>query len=248
MLRSCKEIKSYTLEASDGRIGHSKDFLFDDSAWTIRYMVADTGTLILGQKVLISPISLGQPNWKEKLFPIRLTKDQIKESPSYEEALPVSIQREIDFYKHFGWPFYWTGAHLWGLSPYPTDLYDKKLSNEQHENAKSRKSHLRSIEEVTGYHVQALDDKVGHVEDFLVEDQTWSIKYIIVDTKNWLPGKKVIVSPEWIDSIKWVDGKINIDLTKNQIENSPEYNPSEPINREYEVKLYDFYGRPKYWD
>lgn len=107
--------------------------------------------------------------------------------------------------------------------------------------------HLRSAREVIGYHIQAKNGDIGHVEDFIVDDEAWAIRYMVVDTQNWLPGKKVLVAPVWIESIHWAEAKVRVTLTRAKIKKSPEFDPAAPVNREYEDRLYDFYGRPKYW-
>jgi hypothetical protein len=107
--------------------------------------------------------------------------------------------------------------------------------------------HLRSTQEVLGYYIHASDGDLGHVEDFIVDDDNWTIRYMVVDTRNWLPGKKVLVAPEWITEVSWGESKVYVDLTQDAIKDSPEYDPTETVNRLYEERLYDFYGRPKYW-
>lgn len=252
MLRSLDELTGYTLAAEDGEIGQCKDFLFDDQKWAIRYMVADTATWLPGRHVLISPISLGEPNWSGKLFPVKLTKEKVKNSPPLETDMPVSREYEKRLFKFYGHPYYWIGHNVWGYSAYPASLYgmvreeEKDVKKEQAEE--EQPNHLRSAKEVKGYYIHATDDRIGHVEDFIVEDNTWIIRYIVVDTRNWLPGgKKVLVSSDWVTEIQWEEKELAVDLTRDTIKNSPEYDPNIPVNREYEVRLYDFYGRPKSW-
>jgi len=249
MLRSIKEIYNYVLQAEDGEIGRCKDFLFDDEHWTVRYMVVDTGKWLLGKKVLISPISLGEPDWGSEHFPVRLTKKQIEEAPGLDEDAPFSRQHEIRWTRHYGLPYYWEGSGVWGKAGYPNALFIKKeLEVMSEEIADAVETHLRSAIEVSGYHIRATDDEIGHVQDFILDDETWTIRYIVVDTRNWLPGRKVLVAPPWINSVDWAENRVNIDLTTEAVKNSPEYDPSAPVNHEYEVRLYDFYGRPKYWE
>jgi hypothetical protein len=248
MLRSVKEIKGYKLQAEDGDIGRCKDFLFDDKIWTIRYMVADTGKWLPGKKVLISPISLAEPDWASQMLPVRLSKEQIEQAPELDKNAPVSRQYEIKYHQYFGWPTYWQGVQVWGLHDYPGPLFmetKKEIVEIEPENGDP---HMRSAKEVMGYHIEARDGEIGHVEDFIVDDQAWTIRYMIIDTSNWLPGsRKVLISPTWIDSVDWLENKVNVDLTVEQIREGPEYDPAAPVNRAYEVKIYDFYGRPKYW-
>ena len=248
MLRSVKELYNYVLKAEDGEVGRCKDFLFDDRFWIIRYMVADTGKWLPGKKVLISPISLGEPDWASRLLQVKLTKERIEHGPPLDSDAPVSRQHESKWFDYYGYPDYWGGACAWGTELYPGALFSQKREETKvGPDTVEGDSHLRSATEVKGYHIQAADDEIGHVEDFILDDKTWTIRYMVVDTRNWLPGKKVLVAPTWINSVDWAESKASVDLTREQVKNSPEYDPSAPVNLEYEVRMYDFYGRPKYW-
>jgi hypothetical protein len=235
MLRSVNEITGYILEASDGEIGRCKDFLFDDRLWTVRYMVADTGKWLPGRKVLISPVVLEEPGWRGCHFPVKLTRQQVEDNPPLETDAPVSMQHERSLFEHYSW------AHPLGLSTQK----DEKASQE---NASSRDRYLRSVKEVMGYHISAVDGDIGHVEDFIVGELTWSLHYVIVDTRNWLPGRKVLIPPIWATSVDWNKQEMGIDLTKDVIKDSPEYHPSVLVSREYEVNLHKYYGRKGYWE
>ncbi len=247
MLRSVNEIVNYSLSATDGEIGRCKDFLFDDDFWTIRYMVADTGKWLPGRKVLISPISLGEPDWLNRHFRVDLNKEQIESAPALDEHAPVSRQYERRYFSYYYWPYYWTGAEIWGAAPFPPSVPVTHPETLEMTEEEPEKSHLRSVKEVKGYHIQATDGEVGHVEDYIVDDETWAIRYLVVDTRNWLPGRKVLVSPQWIQEVEWLENKVHVNLSTQEVKESPEYDPSDPVNREYEIRLYDFYGRPAYW-
>jgi hypothetical protein len=250
MLRSVSELFDYVLTAKDGEIGRCRDFLFDDRHWAARYMVADTGKWLPGRKVLISILSLGEPDWTSRHFPVNLTKEQIEESPSLDEDAPVSRRYETEMFDYYHWPYYWAGADVWGGGPYPlayaaaTPVRKPETAPDEH----PEESHLRSVKEVKGYHIRATDGEIGHVEDFIVDDADWVLRYMVVDTRNWLPGRKVLVTPLWIESIEWAERQVQVDLTKEGVKESPEYDPAQPVNREYEVQLYDYYGRPHYWE
>lgn len=255
MLRSIKELFGYNLKAIDGKIGRCKDFLFDDMSWTIRYMVADTGTWLPGKRVIISPISLDKPDWTSRLFPIKLTVEQIETSPDLDEHAPVSRQYETIWNKHYGYLFYWDSEGVWGPYHSPEPLFNPELVKQEKEGEVEEKDeyqlsepHLRSVDEVRGYYIKAKNGDIGHVEDFIIDDKSWIIRYMIVDTRNWLPGRKVIVSPQWIETIEWAERTVSVTLNKEAIENAPEFEPDVPVNRVYESRLYDFYGRPKYWE
>ncbi|MGD9329869.1 MAG: PRC-barrel domain-containing protein [Desulfobacterales bacterium] len=240
MLLNVSSIRKCDLMASDGVIGKCKDFLFDDGQWTIRYMVADTARWLPGRKVLISPLSLGSPLWPDQL-PVNLTKEQIKESPPLDEDAPVSREYEIRWADHYQYPYYWPHGDLWGIRHYGPAVPSAHAS-ERIEDAQG--TNLRSAKEVTGYHIEARDGGIGHVEDFIVDDTMWSIRYLVIDTRNWLPGRKVLVAAPWVDHIRWADETVHVTMDKEQIENSPPYDPKQPVNLGYEARLYDYYGRP----
>jgi hypothetical protein len=247
MLRNVNAVLNYVLLAQDGEIGRCNDFLFDDEKWTIRYMVADTRKWLPGRKVLISPLSLGKPDWSNRRFEVELTRRQIKGSPALDEDVPVSRQYELIYGKYYGTPLYWNGANIWGTHPTPSLLraeQDKLATDFEG----PEENHLRSIKEVTGYHIEATDGEIGHVEDFVVDDEMWVLRYVVVDTRNWLPGRKVLVPPQWATAVDWAEEKLWVDLATDRIKNSPNYDPLAPINRDYERNLHDYYGRPVYWD
>ena len=244
MLRQAKEFKSYKLRARDGDIGNAREFYFDDRYWTVRYLVADTGGWLSDRQVLISPYALGPANEAERVLPVDLTKRQIEQSPSLVSDQPVSRQYEMQYYSYYGWPYYGYGAYPWGASPYI--VRDRETREEAVRREEAWDPNLRSTSDVTGHHIQALDKEIGHVEDFIIDDQTWSIRYLVVDTKNWWAGKHVLVSPQWIERVSWPELKVFINLSSEVIERAPEYAP-ESLDRDYETALYGHYALPGYW-
>ena len=254
MLRSIKEMHGFKIQAKDGEIGKVDEFFFDDHTWTIRYLVADTGTWLIDNRVLISPASIGKPDWNKKIFPVNLTKEQVENSPKSRNDKPVSRQHEVDLAYYYNWPSYWTGImepNIGSVQPLPGFAYNNTQSEitELEEKEKHGDPNLRSTNEVINYNINAKDESIGHVEDFLVDDDNWIIRYLIADTHNWLPGgKKVILSLNWIKDIRWPDSSVKVNLTKEEIKNSPEYDPSIPTKREYEDALHEHYNKPKYWE
>jgi hypothetical protein len=255
MIKSVNNLKDYTIVGTDGEVGDVVEFYFDDQKWTIRYLVADTGTWLTGRRVLISPMALGKIDWNSSRLQVNLSREQVENSPGIDTDKPVSRQHEIEFYKYYGYPHYWAGPYLWGPVPYPvgyampapptgSNTVQEEISSAEREQSDV---HLRSTKEVTGYYIEATDGNIGHVEDLLVDDESWTVRYIIVDTRNWWPGKKVLVSPEWIGSVSWTDSKVYVELSREAIQNSPEYDTSRPLTREDEKRLYAHYQRPEYW-
>ena len=252
MLRSVKHLQGYKIHATDGDLGHVEQFYFDDETWAIRYLVVNTGNWLLGRHVLISPMSVGKTDTATNALGVNLTMEQVKHSPDIDTHKPVSRQQEIESSAYYGWPYYWVGGDLWGSWAYPTHLAAQSempleappLETEAQETGDS---HLRSTQEVIGYALEGTDGEIGSVNDFILDDETWAIRYVVADTGSWWPGKKVLVDPRWIHQVSWAESTVHVGLLKEAIRSSPEYDPSVPISREYETSLYEHYGRSRYW-
>lgn len=245
MLMKIKTLQGYKLDSQSGEIGKVDQFYFDDNHWAIRYLVADTGTWLTGRTVLISPYALVSVNKKDKNIIINLTKKQVEESPSLESDKPVSRQFEENYYRYYGWPMYWYGTSMWGAFPYIEREREKWGEITQREKAWD--PHLRSSKAVSGYNIQASDGKIGHIDDFIIDDEIWAIRYLIIDTMNWWPGKKVLISPRWIDHVSWDESKVFINLPRETIKQSPEYTDESQLTRNYESDLHLHYNRQVYW-
>lgn len=234
MLRSIKELQRYTVKAVDESVGQVDDFYFDDKAWVIRYLIANLSDWQPGRRVLISPLALGRPDGEMDLLPISLTKRQVAHSPDIDTNKPISRQHEVSLHEYYQWPVYWLGDGL--VPPYmidvPPEIYLAEASGTEQVDP-----YLRSINEVRGYTLQATDGEIGHIEDFIINDETWAISYMVVDTGNWLSGRKVLVAPHWVMTISWAEAKVLINLHRETIRNSPEYNPAELVNQEYEGQM-----------
>jgi hypothetical protein len=246
MLSKAKTLKGYKLDSLDGEIGKVKEFYFDDQHWAIRYLVADTGTWLTDRQVLISPYALLAVNKEEQHISIDLSKKQIEDSPSLNTDKPVSRQFEQAYYGYYGWPIYWGGPYMWGNYPYIV-LDREKLKEANRAEKASWDPHLRSTQDVSGHHIQAADGEIGHVDDFIIDDGTWAIRYLIIDTRNWWPGKKVLVSPQWIERVSWDELKVFVNLTRETIKQSPEYTEESLLTRDYETALHRHYNRQGYW-
>lgn len=249
MLWNSSGISGYAIVASDGQVGTVSDFLFDDLTWMVRWLVVDTGNWLSGRKVLLPTLALGHPNSKGHQFSVRLTKQQVKDSPDIDADRPVSRQMETNIYDYYGWSPYWgTGFYMGGYGFVPSgiavttapapilhaDAVDGHRSNDD--------PHLRSVEAITGYHVRASDGEIGHVDDFLVEDADWSIRYLVVDTKNWWPGKKILISPRTTSVIDWSDRLVNLNVDRQRVKDSPAYDASTILDRAYQHQIYDHYS------
>lgn len=245
MLNKVKTLKGYKLLSLDGEIGEVKEFYFDDHHWTIRYLIADTGNWLTGRQVLISPYALVAVNKEEQYITVNLTKNQIENSPSLDSDKPVSRQFEEAYYGYYEWPMYWGGSYMWGAQPYIERNHEKWKGFIQGEKAWD--PHLRSTHDVSGHDIQAKDGEIGHVEDFIIDDETWAIRYLIINTQNWWPGKRVLISPQWIERVSWSESKVFVNLLCEAIKQSPEYTEESLLTQDYEIELHQHYNRKGYW-
>ena len=245
MLSQAATLKGYTLDSLDGEIGKVKEFYFDDQHWTIRYLVADTGNWLTGRQVLISPYALMAVSKEEQHISVDLTKKQIEDSPSLNSDQPVSRQFEEAYYGYYGWPMYWGGPYMWGAYPYI--VRDRKQWRASNRGEIAWVPSLRSTHDVSGHYIEAADGGIGHVEDFIIDDETWAIRYLVIDTRNWWPGKKVLVAPQWVERVSWNESTVFINLSRETIKQSPEYTEESLLTREYETELHRHYNRQGYW-
>lgn len=246
MLIKAKTLVGYKLDSVDGEIGKVKEFYFDDLHWAIRYLVADTGHWLTGRQVLISPHALRAVITENQQIVVNLTKKKIEGSPSLDTDKPVSRQFEEVYYGYYAFPTYWSSGSMWrGAAPYVIPNHENE--KEPNRAAKPLDPHLRSTRNVAGYHIEATDGMVGHVADFIIDDETWEIRYLVIDTKNWWPGKQVLVSPRWIDRVSWSESKVFVSLSRETIKNAPEYTEDALLTRDYETGLHRHYDRPGYW-
>jgi hypothetical protein len=241
MLRQSSELTGYEIHATDGTIGSVVDFLVDDQHWNLRWAVVDTGEWLTGRQVLL-PLSVLEPPDSALLqIPVDLTREQVRNSPQIDTDEPVSRRRETEIYDYYGWIPYWypainpiVGAPPSEASPPSPDDFGRNQGGDPH---------LRSIGELIHYYVQAQDGDIGHVEDFLVDVDHWNVRYLVLDTANWWSGRMLIVPTRWIDAVDFDDEAIRLERTRQQIETSPEYRPSQVMERDCEDRLHrHFHG------
>jgi hypothetical protein len=238
-------MKGFAIAASDGGLGDVSDFLFDDATWLIRWLVIETGGWLSGRKVLLPPSVLGHLDEAARTFQVRLTQQQIRDSPAIETHQPVSRQIESHIYDYYGWSPYWGVGFYMGGYGFAPPLSALVAEDSRREAAEVKKNgddpRLRSAESVTGYHIAASDGEIGHVDDFLVEEADWSIHYLVVDTSNWWAGKKVLISPHSARDIDWRDRLVTLDVDRKGVKDSPPYDESTDVDRDYEKQFHSHY-------
>jgi uncharacterized protein YrrD len=251
MKRNVKNLIGYTMGATDGEIGKVKEFYFDDHTWTIRYLVVETGNWLNERKVLISPQALLKPDWEGKVFPVNLTKEQIKNSPDIDTEQTVSRQQEILLNDYYPWTSYWGGG-LWsggmGTSGMMMETHEPiEIALNKKKNIADEETpgdpNLRSTHKVNGYSIHAADGSIGDVEDFIFDDTSWKIDFMVVDTGHWFTGKKILISPKLIKEINWDTSEVIVNTSVEHIKNSPEYFPEQVLTDDYVINLHDYYGR-----
>lgn len=253
MLSSVKLLKNYKLNSLDGEIGKVKDLYFDDQYWTIRYLVVDTGSWLSSRKVLISTHSIVSINKEEAFISINLSKSQIENSPPLESDMPVSRQYQERLSAYFEYPLYWGGILSKGIgfkisgSLVPLPVIEEADNNAVMDEEKWD-PHLQSFNYVRSYHIQTNDDSIGHINDFIIDDKNRKILYLVMDTHNWFPGKKILLSSEWIESINWNKSIIIVNFSSEQIKHAKAYDDECIIDRDYEISLYKYYHRKGYWE
>lgn len=228
MLTHVKKLLGYKIQAVDGEIGKVEDLYFDAHDWVLRYLVVDTGPWILGRKVLLTHHALQQTDGDDEIISVNLTREQVKNSPEMDSVKMISRPQEEALHVYYGWPTYWyippTAAGGGPVAPVWAVPSDELPHEEKPEVVETKEPHLYQFSDVKGYRVHAVDGDIGHVEDFVVEDQDWTIGYFIVDTGGWFQkGNLVMLAPHWITQIDTEDAKVYIDLKKETIRSSPEF-------------------------
>jgi uncharacterized protein YrrD len=275
MMTLAKTLEGCELHARDGEIGRVKDVYFDDEHWHVRYLVVETGNWLTGRTVLISAAALQNREWSRRTIGVGLTKEQVRNSPGIDTARPVSRQEQEALHRYYAWPYYWAGPFPTSAFSAPLDpagggwsaaaLRDgygtgepgwrdsgkaaRELNDPRKPPPESRESendsHLRSVNAVRGYDIRAVDGSIGHVEDFVLDDETWAVRYLLANTKNWWPGRKVLVGLGHIRDISWHERGVFVDLNRGEIKASPEFDEGRPLTSDYVDRLDAHYGRPR---
>ncbi|MEP6945773.1 MAG: PRC-barrel domain-containing protein [Acidobacteriota bacterium] len=246
MLQSANDLKGFDIIGVDSKIGNIEEFYFDDQDLVVRYVVANTGNWLTGKQNLISPVFVTHLDRDKREIRLSLTKDQVEKCPGVDKHKPVSRQMEKIVSDYYGSRYYWDErpnlspgqlAHANATSAMVRSAIEPGTSAALEPNV-----HLRSMQEISRYAITATDGDLGQVEDFFLEMDDWSIRYIGVDTGNWLPGKHVLISSMSLGQFNWSERTITVDLTRSQIETSPDYDKVTEVSREYQTRLHKHYG------
>jgi hypothetical protein len=234
MLYSINNLLGYSVEATDGSIGKIDDFYFDDQTWGLRYLVVDVSTWLFGRKVLLAPQVIVMPF--EHSLVVRVTKQQVKESPDINTKNPFSRQHEKEIHQHFGWPFPVEGMP--GAMPPP--IIPPLTENETvAELEKGYDRHLRSTNWVNGYDIRTLDGFYGIVDDFVIDDEPWQLRFVVgisgLEVKNLVPVSE-------ISQISWPEKTALLNLTMDAMHRFPVFDPEQHLKHSYGYVLGQYFS------
>jgi sporulation protein YlmC with PRC-barrel domain len=268
MLKITSALKGYAIHASDGVIGKLQDLLFDDKHWNVRYLVVDTGGWLSGRQVLLSPHVVVTVDEENHQVAVELTKQQIEDSPPLSSNQPVSRQFEAAHSSYYGWPTYWgtpstmgispmfgippgnAGYHIQGLNGAVAEGPNQQVAHEVRDEQYLKEGgnpNLRSVNEVGGYTLMADDGEVGKITDFIIDDEGWAFRYLVIAAGTWWSGRHMLISPHWVSDIRWSDAKVFVHMARSVIKQAPIYTDLEMVTRAYEVETHLHYQRHGYW-
>ncbi|MCC3144961.1 PRC-barrel domain-containing protein [Halanaerobium sp. Z-7514] len=258
MLRKLNELKAFKVQGKEEELGEVSDFYFDQDHFILRYLVLDTDCWLKKEQTLISTDEIEAIDHNKKEIKTTMRAEALENGPSLEKNQPISKIMEENVVDYYDWPLYWASTSSGGVPTIPAGtkmrekLFDFETLTDEEKQAKEEEldSNLRSLNEISGYEIQAVDKSFGKVKDLFVDEEDWLIRYLLIDTRKILPSKKVIIAPEWVRHISWDKKQIFVDKSKKEIKNAPKYEEDEAkelVDRDYEEDLYDHYDEPKYW-
>jgi len=238
LLRSVQDMVGYRVFATDGELGEVRDIYFDDEKWVVRHLVVDIGE----RAVLLSPIAFKEANWDARVMNVSLSLEQIKNSPDIDTDQPISRQMEAKYYDHHGWPYYWGGMFPWGggMFPYAVAVMSEQPDEKKVEPTESE-THLRSANAITGYSVEATDGGIGNVEDFIINDARFDVRFVVIDTTPWWFGGKVLLPVEHIKDVDWQQRRMTLDTTQAEVKKAPHWDHAKPVNITYAESVQNHY-------
>jgi hypothetical protein len=249
LLHSFDELKRFSIEAADGKVGRLHDLYFDDHDWVVRYLVVDTKDWLNSRQVLISPYSVGCTDLKHRVLPVSASRQTIKQSPDIDTHKTVSRQHERRYLAYYGHPQYWGGSGIWGGARVPNgELPDFTYREVKTVCTAHADPQLRSCRVVKGYHVHATDGDLGHLSGFIIDDVCWSIRYLVVTTSNWWFGQHVLIAPDWVAAVSWFHAKLMVSVDRDAIRRAPSFDPEALLDRAAEAALYGHHRRAPYWE
>ncbi|MCE5328364.1 MAG: PRC-barrel domain-containing protein [Planctomycetaceae bacterium] len=244
-LASMRTLASARIHAADKPIGKVEDFYFEQRNWIVRYLVLDTHVWLPGRRVLVAPAAVEDIDWSQGEVHLALSREQVRNSPSVDDKVTISREHETMLAKYFGWLPYWESR------PLPESLSrsvaaearpEDRIELERHRKPEST---LTAYRETLQYNLAAIDGEFGSVEDFLIDPQTWEMRYVTADVGTLFHKRLVMLSTDWLADISWARRQVRSKMTQDRIRSSPPV--PEVIDRAYEIALHEHFARPGYW-
>ena len=223
MRQNLQALRGYKLSATDGDVGHVQDFYFDDETWAVRFVLGEPGVWLGKRQLLLAPHAFGRLDRENKILALNLTRKQIENSPPVESHQPVSRQHEIASDRYYGWPGSWDGGALRALGCYPIVLPRSKVEREKIRQDHDRDDiHLRSTNTIKGYEIHATDGLLGSVCGFMVDDTSWIIGEVVVESGHWYSGKEILIPTGEVERISYADAQVYVKVTRAAIQHTAE--------------------------
>jgi hypothetical protein len=225
----------WKVKAHDGEVGSIADVLFDDRAWGARYLVIEAGGWLDSRRVLLSPASVRRPAGEIGLLTADITREQVRSAPGIDTDQPVSRHMEAAHALHYGYSPDWANGTMWSAGVYPgvvpvvpadiaKEVTGDPAEDERralaHEKAAAQ-THLRSGNEIAGYRLEATDGDAGDIDDLVIDIETWAIAGLVVDTRRWWPGGRVVLPPSAVTGIVWKDRVVRAGVSLEQVKAAP---------------------------
>lgn len=245
MIHAIRKMQGFKIHVTDDELGHVEDWYFDDERWVVRYLVVKTGFWFLGKEVLISPHSVTAVDWQAREISVNLTKQQVKESPDIDTHQPISRRKESEFHLYYNVPAYWGGLGLWGHEMVP-DGRSLEGDVDQMDGCAGEDEHLRSVKEIIGYRLHAVDGDIAQVQDFLVDEETWALRYITASLTRG-GGHRLVISSKLVDHVVWARAHVAVNASKERILAAPALEADAVVDRDFETRLFAHYTTHPYW-
>lgn len=242
-LHRTAEIIGCTAQAIDGKAGSIHDILFDDDSWKVRYLVVRSGVWLEERMVLIPPQAFLYATEGAHEVHVTLSCDQIRQSRSLEADPPFYLQRQIDAAT--------TAPTLWmtygSLYDPVIPLYGPALMQAPPEGADVKREkpdydpHLRSVREISGYQLEDADGEAGQLVGFLVDNEVWALRYVVIQTGSWFAKQQRLLTVSHISAINWERRTLTTSLHRERIAASPEYADALLLDPAFENRLLQYY-------
>lgn len=268
MLRNIKDLFGYPIMASDGKSGKVMDVLFGDRNWRMRYLDVETRrgfrlnlrylseeeksedrvTRRLIETKDLEALDFGPDRRIIKTF---LDTEEIKKCEGFGSHLTVEERYEMEFRRFHGHtnyderPFFGSfgyAGHLPSVSAY--DHTEKEIREHLDRMSEIAGEHLHSAKAVLGYHVAGLDGSLGIVGDLILDVSSWSISYLVLDTRHGIPSRKYLLDMSDVQAIEWPSSTMEVKLTNEDVTSRRRYWVHDPVNVTDDEEEYDYSGRP----